>query len=312
MTTKAIRSRIRELIGLGNPIQAAPQVTVRGKTVEQDYVRTLIEYEDFEGGSIPAYLLEPIATTGRPRPAVLVHHQHNSQWHLGKSEVCGVAGDPLQAFGPALAALGFVVLIPDSICFEDRRFNQSGIEPDDENDRFQHFLEMEYRLVSGDLLMRKVLHDATIGLAVLRSQPNVDVDRIGALGHSYGGNTVLFQMAVDNSIGYGCSSGAACTYLNKKLNRVGLEMALVIPGFCREFELTDVVSCIAPRKLMLVSGSADQYSRDADVIYENCKFQFVGEDGNCNLHLKQYVGDHQLTEERFAYIIDWFRGFVAS
>ncbi len=40
---------------------------------------------------------------------------------LGKSEVCGLAGNPLQAFGVALVKKGFVVLAPDSICFEDRK-----------------------------------------------------------------------------------------------------------------------------------------------------------------------------------------------
>ena len=40
---------------------------------------------------------------------------------------------------------GFVVLAPDSICFEDRRRNQSGIEAH-ESDGMQYFNGMSYLL----------------------------------------------------------------------------------------------------------------------------------------------------------------------
>lgn len=78
----------------------------------------LVEYRNLEREAVRAFLLRP---AGRgPSPGVVVHHQHNGQRHLGKSEVNGNAGDPLQAFGPWLARCGFVVLA-DAICFEDRR-----------------------------------------------------------------------------------------------------------------------------------------------------------------------------------------------
>lgn len=145
-------------------------------------------------------------------PAVIVHHQHNGERHLGKSEVCGLAGDALQAFGPLLAEAGLVVLAPDSICFEDRRINQTGTALGaGDSDWIQHFFEMEYRLVRGDTMMRKVLHDANLGVSLLSALPFVDSGNIGALGHSYGGNTVLFEMAVDERIAFGCASGSACT-----------------------------------------------------------------------------------------------------
>ena len=194
-----------------------PQFETAMVVEEDDYRRLSIHYSDGEGGQIPAYLLLP---RGRgPFPAVLVHHQHNSEWHLGKSEVVGLAGDPRQAFGPALAKRGMVVLVPDAICFEDRRHNQAGLEPDEAGDWLQHYNEMSYRLILGDTLMRKVLNDAAVGISLLSEHPLVDRQRIGTLGHSYGGNTVLFHTALDVRISFACSSGAACTYHNKMMNR---------------------------------------------------------------------------------------------
>ena len=64
------------------------------------YVELRVSYAGVEE-EVPALLLVP--NGAGPFPAVLAHHQHNSEWHLGKSEVAGLAGDPLQAFGPVLA-----------------------------------------------------------------------------------------------------------------------------------------------------------------------------------------------------------------
>src|SRR5690606_23078234 len=105
----------------------------------------------------------------------------------------------------------------DSICFEDRRQNVSGIEehPDDGQ---QHFNEMCYRLIQGDTLMRKVLDDASVALDILTQHPLVDKKRLGTIGHSYGGNTVLFHTAVDERIRFACTSGAVCSYQYKMAN----------------------------------------------------------------------------------------------
>jgi dienelactone hydrolase len=92
-------------------------VDVRASTHEGEYVRYLIHLVT-EDDTIPSLLAVPSGTG--PFPAVVVFHQHAGQRHFGKSEVFGLVGDPYQAFGPALARAGFIVLAPDSIAFEDR------------------------------------------------------------------------------------------------------------------------------------------------------------------------------------------------
>jgi len=273
---------------------------------EQDkglYRELLVEYPSRDGEAIPAFLLFP--KTKPVGPAVLIHHQHNGERHFGKSEVVGRKGNPLQAFGPKLAEKGFVVLAPDSICFEDRRFNMKGTESDDEADWLQHFNEMTYRLVSGDTLMRKVLDDATVGLTLLLGIAGVDSKRLGVLGHSYGGNTALFQAAVDERVQFACSSGAVCSFKKKIQERTGLEMALAIPGFCKDFEIEDVVKAVAPRELLIVSATEDKYSQDADAIVTSCSEFFVTKESSNSLKHHRYVGGHALTEERYNAIIEW-------
>ena len=270
---------------------------------EDGYRRLRIQYPSAEGEPVPAFLLLPVGEG--PFSAVLVHHQHNGQRYLGKSEVCGLAGDPLQAFGPALARRGLAVLAPDSPCFEDRRANRKGITADPENDDEQHFSEMCYRLLRGDTLMRKVLSDSAQAISLLRAQPQVDPERVGILGHSYGGNTVLFHGALDERIRFGCASGAACTYEYKMAHGYGIEMAEVIPGFPLRYDIQDLAVCFAPRPFLIASASQDAHSQDAERIAAAAR-RVYAEMGQADLlEHRRYPGGHGLTPERFADIVDW-------
>ena len=301
---KKVIAEIAEIIGIQMPI-AEDKVDYKVlETVEENgYTRQLIEYASGED-KVSAYLLLPEKLGNNP--AILINHQHNREHHLGKSEVCGLAGNPLQAFGPELAKKGFVVLAPDSICFESRRKDTS-VEG---FDFWQHLHEMTYRIVRGEWLMKKVLEDAMKGISLLAGLKCVDKARIGTLGHSYGGNTVLFLTAMDERISFACASGNACTYEYRMKNGTGIELASVIPGFHGKYDIDDLVKCIAPRKLLLVSSDEDKYSMDAPYIVEKAGEKYVELGEPQNLYHKRYQGGHALTEERFADILEWIGEIV--
>lgn len=305
MDTQILRQEISEFLKFSVP--ARPGTFSTEKIVEEPgYSRIRIAYSDGEGGAIPAFLLLPKGSG--PFPGVLVHHQHHGERHLGKSEICGLVGDPLQAFGPALAMRGIAVLAPDSICFEDRRTNQKGTEAGEgESDTLQHFNEMYYRLLRGDTLMRKVLHDAALGLSILEDHPLIDGLHLGTLGHSYGGNTVLFHAALDTRIRFACASGAACTYQHKLAHGTGIEMAEAIPGFIQRFDIQDLVKCVAPRAILLVSATEDKFSQDADLIVKEAKSAFESSAAGEKLEHYREEGGHALTQSRFDYILSWTR-----
>lgn len=299
-----LRNEITEAIGITVP-GAKPHIEYRllESSKEAGYTRQLIEYDSY-GDKVIAFLLLPEILDNNP--AILINHQHNRERHLGKSEVCGLAGNPLQAFGPELAKRGFVVLAPDAICFEDRRKNARGTEPlADDLDFWQHYNEMCYRIINGESLMKKVLDDAVNGITLLSGLAYVDNSRIGTLGHSMGGNTVLFLSALDERIVFSCASGSACTYENRMVNNVGIEMASIIPGFHSKYDVYDLVSCIAPRRLLIVSAEDDKYSRDASYIVEKAGPAYAERNALQNLHHKRYPGGHGLTKERYDFIIEW-------
>lgn len=204
-----------------------------------------MRYRSPTGEDIPALLLLPGGAG--PFPAVVAHHQHNSEWQIGKSEVAGLVGDPHQALGPVLARRGVAVLAPDAVCFEDRRRASFGAPPSD-GGWLQHYNEMAYGLLDGRLLMSTILADAALAVSVLAALPAVDQDRVGVIGHSLGGYTSLFHAAVDERVRFACASGAACTYRARIASGTAIEMAQVIPGIRGVADIDDIagLDCATP------------------------------------------------------------------
>lgn len=85
-----------------------------------------------------------------------------------------------------------------------------------------------------------------------------------------------------------------------------IEMASVIPGFAQKYDIDDLIACIAPRHLLIVSSDDDKYSKDAPYIVEKVSSIYMEYDKMSHLQHKRYQGGHALTEERFRDIIEWF------
>lgn len=285
-------TKLRQRLGLADP---GPVVFQRGEIEEFDgFDRQRIEYRGLEGDLIPAFLFTP---QGRdPFGGVVVFHQHNGEFHFGKSEVAGLVGDAFQAFGPALARSGLAVLAPDAITFEDRRGAVQGVEPD-YYDWLQHYSAMSYRLLDGDLLMRKCLDDAQRALGVLLQATGLDGRRVGVAGHSYGGYTALYHAALDARCSFACISGAVCSFQTRRREGTGITLFEVVPGLAREIDTHDVLAAIAPRPTLVVSGAQDKYSRDADQVVAKVA-------GGCITELRVDRG-HALDQERFDAIVGW-------
>lgn len=309
--TADLRQQIADKIGFKIAVDT-PDSQVIDRVDEEGFARLHLRYKVCDGDTINAYLLMP--DNPGPHPGVVAFHQHNSQWQLGKSEVCGLAGDSYQAFAPELARRGVCVLAPDAAGFESRRETAGAskeLAPNLDSREstsdgwLQYYNQMCYRLVQGDNLLRKDLSDASAAVSLLQSLENVDSSRIGAVGHSSGGLTVMFLAALDSRVVYSCASGAACTYRTKMLRGTGLAMSLVVPGFVQDFDVDDLVCCVAPRRTLLVSSEDDPYTEDSREIVQSALDTF--EEQNCVHHLRHFHGKgaHALDQSRYDAIIDW-------
>lgn len=291
-----VAQRLRAHLGLALP---TPVTEVRriGAAPGDGFVRHAIEYDGLEGDPIPAFLYLPEREP--PVAGVVVFHQHAGEFDIGKSEVAGEAGDPLQAFGPALAARGLAVLAPDAISFEDRRSPSCSVDPDDA-DWLQHYNAMAYRLLNGDVLMRKCLDDAQRAVSVLSGLPEVDEARVGVCGHSYGGSTALYLAAVDSRCRFACVSGALASLGARQRKGIGINVFEVVPGLASLLDAEDLLRAIVPRPTFVVSATNDLYATDADEIVRRV--------GANTIRALRVEGEHALDPERSRAIIDWVVG----
>jgi dienelactone hydrolase len=306
----SLRDRIAEFVGFG-PAQGLPDFQLGDRQVCDGYTRTLVRYSAPDQDQIDAFLFEP--SDEAPRGGVLALHQHNSQWTIGKSEVAGLVGDAMQGFGPVLAQRGVAVLAPDAIGFESRigaaagpaslapSLTKSGSSADD---WLQYYNHMAYRLVRGDLLMRKMLQDAHTAFSVLGRAIPGGVPT-GVMGHSMGGSVALFLGALDPRVAMTCASGAVASYRERMARGIGLEMAQIIPGFAGQFDVDDLMRCIAPRRLLVVSANDDFASVDAGDLVRQVQSAFDITDGAQRLTHVHAPGGHALDQGRFDAIVNW-------
>ena len=242
------RTSLAKLVG-PSPPHCPLNPAVLGDVDCGSHVRQTVEYAVEEGERVKSLVLLPKNSSGT-LPAVIAHHQHAGQFDLGKSEVVGLAGDPDQAYGAELAERGYVVIAPDALAFEER--NWSAIAGHAE------YYELASRLVRGETLLGKVLHDVRVALDYLATRPEVDPSRIGFIGHSYGGRMAIWASAFDERIRAAVSNCGCVNYWNSLTRDAGIQMAFCVPGILRLGDLEDVVRLAAPRALLIQAAEDDK------------------------------------------------------
>jgi hypothetical protein len=217
------------------------------------YQREHIVYDTERWMSVPAYLLVPHARRerGRRGPAIIAQHGHGP----GKDEVVGVAtigdeGSVPNVYGHELAERGYVVLAPDLRTFGERAdWEPPNIYSCDHTYMYSSLLG--YQLLALDLW------DLARGLDVLAAHPLVDARRLGMVGLSQGGTCTLFLAAWDRRVRAAVVSG----YLNRwdVCATIGWNMcgSQVLPGVSRAVSHLDLGSLIAPRAVLVESGTGD-------------------------------------------------------
>lgn len=228
-----------------------------------DHTRALVTYAVEPGEAEPlrvsAWLLRP---KGEPPPggwpAILAIHQHGGIYELGKSEPAGLSADASYHYGLDLCRRGYVVLCPDQLCFEDRRAPEAlrRANPRLDGLGYERF-EFTRRLLAGSCLQTKYLHDLAAALDVLESLPEVDRGRIGAFGHSLGGQEALWLTWYDRRVRAAVSScgfGLIATLLRDGINH---NFALYVPGLLQLGDMDAFVAELAPRPFMLTAGVDD-------------------------------------------------------
>jgi dienelactone hydrolase len=256
MKPSELRQKLKECLGgdWPEPCPLKPKVL---KTEQTDgFTRHLISYEVEPGDRIQAYLLIPDGISAQnPAPAIAIWHQHNGEYHLGKSEPAGLSGNPMHHTGAALAKEGYVTLCPDALCFEDRQ-DPTGKTKGHWYERYE-FLRY---IVAGKCMAWKNILDMRRAIDLLVSRPEVNAGQIGCYGHSMGSTHTWLVGPWEPRLKALVGNCCLPTYHAIHDEHILHCFPNFVPGWHQYGDTPEIASLTAPRALHLNLGELDQGS----------------------------------------------------
>jgi len=305
MTTEELRAQLVTCLGGPWPEPCPLNPQVKETTRKDGYRIESLSYEVEPGDRVPALLLVPDGVdAANPAPAIAIWHQHAGQYHLGKSEPAGLAGDPMHATGVALVKEGYVVLCPDALCFEERQ-DSTGVQ---RTGGFERFEFLRY-VVNGKSMAWKNILDMRRAVDYLVSRPEVKADKLGCYGHSMGSTHTWLvgphEPRLKALVGNCCLPTYSAIHDHHLLHC----FPNFVPGWLQYGDTPEIAALIAPRALHLNLGETDggspiEHAR-AGVERIAKAYAAQGAAENFSSFIEPNTG-HVLSEEMWKRTRDWF------
>ncbi len=251
-----LKSKLIELLG-GFP----ERVPLSGEVLERkefdSYIRERIVFDSAPDTSVVGYLLIPKGVEF-PVPGVIALHGHG----YGKDDIVGIWEDGTDRtipdgyqkdFGISLVKNGFVTLAIEQACFGERRESE-----DIAKDKYQSSCRKVsfWAMLLGKTVIGMRVWDVIRAIDYLETRKEVKASSIGVMGISGGGMTSLFSSALDERIKAAVVSGYLNTFRDSILSVHHCECNY-IPSILKYAEMYDIAGLIAPRALLVESGTKD-------------------------------------------------------
>ena len=293
---KTLKQNLRQCLG-GNWPDPCPLKPVVTKTQQMDgYRLEWLSYQVEPGDRVPAIAMVPdAASESSTAAAIVIWHQHNGQWHLGKSEPTGLAGNAMHHTGVALVKLGYIVLCPDALCFEERQDPQQQLK----GGAFERFEFLRY-VVAGKSMAWKNILDMRRAVDYLVSRPEVEDQRIGCYGHSMGSTHTWMVGPWEPRLK--CLVGNCCLPTYAAIHRTKLLHCFpnFVPGWEQFGDTPEIAGLIAPRRLHLNFGETDHGSPIQEVRAAVKQIAEIYKQGNAATQFSYFIEPdtgHVLSDE---------------
>lgn len=259
--------------------------------------REKVAYNVSEDERITAWVLLPKKTT-KQTSAIFCFHQHGSNWDIGKSEPVGLEGDPELAYAKELTERGYITITPDAIAFEER--NSGG-------GAGANYFQLAKHLVDGETLLAKVISDTIKGIDYIISREEVSGDKVGFIGHSYGGRMALWMPVFDDRIITSVSNCGCVNYKNSIDERaIGVQMEFVIPDILEFGDMEDIIPLGNKTNLLVSATSEDKYCVGAKDLFRVIQNSYT----KTEVKLLEYDGGHIFTKEMRDNAYDFIEGHL--
>jgi lysophospholipase L1-like esterase/dienelactone hydrolase len=255
----AVHKAVVESLGEFPPRPSPSRVRVVSRELRKGYILERVAIDNGESNDISALLLVP-EKRKNPAPAILWLHSSTPD----KNQIITVTGG-MEPLGDAFVRAGYVVLAPDACWYGDRSEYLPGGVPerhqrgDSEAGRTIQDRYLKLNMALGRTVWGVFVRDDQIALDYLASRPEVDVKRIGATGMSMGSTRSWWLAAVDDRIAATVAVACLTRYQNLiahgNLKAHGL---YYFPyGLLKHFDTEGVLSLIAPRPFLALTGDLD-------------------------------------------------------
>jgi len=291
-----LSAKLKELAGpMPQPAELTPKI-LRSEDCGE-FVRHKILLQTERDCWMPAYLLVPgSATRDTPAPGILCCHGHGA---YGKDGVAGILPeDPGRReeierynydYAVQMARRGYVTIAPDWRSFGERvGYNRDRGGRDICN---LHFLQ---ELLRGRVLLTLNVFDAMRAIDYLQSRPEVDPERIGCMGLSFGGTMTTFVTAMDERVRAADIICYVTPWWHFAYERHNFCGSQIIPGLYEYADVPDVAGLIAPRPLLLEAGLEDTCFEYRAVKHAHVQVKAIYRAAGCadRLHIEVFPGGH--------------------
>lgn len=291
------RERVWQLLRVPDPATIAPEaVQVGGAELWRTVNRSRVTLIGGGGRPVPCWWLTPV--TDGPWPAAVAIHQHNGEFHLGKSEPAGMSGDPHIAYGLELPQRGVATLIPDLSGFEERR------RPGLDDTRGEQLAAWDL-VARGRTLLGMHVEDIAMAVSWLTQQGAV-TGRVGVVGHSLGAQVGLYAMACDARIRAGVLSCGVGTVRSTTAADILHNPAWYPPGIVELGDVPVVASVLSEQRVLVAAGRQDPIFPLAGAV------EVVDSFRQDVVDFRPFDGVHEFTDELRASALEWLQGILRT
>ncbi len=258
---KEIREKVKSIFSTDFLCGGNYKLEKVGKVLEyKEYTLQKYSFEICENLKTAVYLLTPKKIkTSAPAVVALCGHGYGVRQILGISKSGNkkhvrYLDNYQKYFAVELAKRGCVVAAPELFGFGEARLKKDLIKPFyiSSCDELSHHL-LPYGLTTASI---RVMQAVACG-KILLNQKCVDPERLGVMGISGGGLTALYASVIDESFKKTVISGYVNTFESSILSMWHCPDNY-IPNILTVGEIYDFAASLAPRKLLIESGTKDK------------------------------------------------------
>ena len=292
----AVKEKLTDLLG-DTPQRVPLNLQIEWEKEYDTFIEKRIVFDAEANASVPCHLWIP-KNAKKPCPVIICLQGHSTGMHISMGRTIYpqdvIGGD--RDFAVQIVKEGYAALVLEQRGFGER-YSEKSLVSEDAPEMRAAMMKMRTgcyypamsALLNGRTMIGERVWDVSRAIDAIEQMPELDADRVACMGNSGGGTATYYAACMEERIKIAIPSCAVCTFIES----IGIKRHCVcnyIPGIAKYFDMGELAACIAPRKLLMVSGEQDngffiKGARDAYSVIEK-----VYDKAGCADHCKLVVG----------------------